>query len=61
MLPAYYARVHERPSPRFLLVIDGARTSYLDLLRSIQATDLLEIHVANSVRQLRAAERRRSS
>jgi hypothetical protein len=47
MLPAYYARVNQRPAPTFVLVIDGARTSYLDMLSSIQATDLLEIRVVN--------------
>ena len=47
MLPAYSSRVSQRPSPGFTLIIDGTRTSYVDMLRSIRATDLLEIRVVS--------------
>lgn len=44
-LPAYMGRTMRKPAPRFVLVLDGTRTSNLDLLQSIQATDLFELRV----------------
>lgn len=44
-LPAYRGRTMRQPAPRFILVLDGTRTSNLDLLKSIQATELFELRV----------------
>jgi hypothetical protein len=43
LLPAYLSRANRSPAPRFVLIIDGTRTSDLELLKSIPATDLFEI------------------
>ena len=45
LLPAYLARADRRPAPRFVAIIDGTRTSDLELLKSIPATDLFEIRI----------------
>jgi len=47
MLPDYYGRANLSPAPPFVLIMDGTRTGYLDMLNSIQATDLYEIRVVN--------------
>jgi hypothetical protein len=44
-LPAYAGRTMRQPAPRFILVLDGTRTSNLDLLKGIQASDLFELRV----------------
>ena len=44
-LPIYMGRTMRVPAPRFVLVLDGTRTSSLEMLRSIQASDVFEIRV----------------
>lgn len=44
-LPAYMGRTMRQPVPRFILVLDGTRTSNLDLLKGIQASELFELRV----------------
>ena|SRR5215831_165059 len=44
-LPIYMGRTMRRPEPRFVLILDGTRTSSLEMLRSIQASDVFEIRV----------------
>lgn len=45
MVPGYSSRAN-RPMPsRFVLILDGTRSSDLEPLRAIRATDLFEIHV----------------
>lgn len=44
-LPAYMGRTLRQPTPRFILVLDGTRTSNLDLLRGLQASELFELRV----------------
>jgi hypothetical protein len=45
MLPDYLGRANRRPAPRFMLIIDGAHTSEVELLKTILATDLFEIRI----------------
>ena len=51
-LPAYMGTTMRQPSPRFILVIDGTRTSNLDLLTSIQASELFELKVVGESQSL---------
>ena len=44
-LPSYLSRTMRVPAPRLVLVLDGMRTSNLDFLNVIRATDLFEIRV----------------
>ena len=44
-LPIYMGRTMRQPAPRFVLILDGARTSSLDVLKSIRASDVFEIRV----------------
>jgi len=44
-LPGYVGRTTRVPAPRFVLILDGTRTSSLEMLRSIQASEVFEIHV----------------
>jgi hypothetical protein len=51
-MPSFLSLTTRQPGPRFLLIIDGARTSTLDLLKNFQATDLLEIRVVGDSQSL---------
>ena len=51
-LPAYMARTMRQPAPRFVLVLDGTRTSNLDLLKGIQASELFEVRVLGESQSL---------
>jgi hypothetical protein len=44
-LPIYMGRTMRQPAPRFVLILDGTRTSNLGMLRSIQASEVFEIRV----------------
>lgn len=44
-LPIYMGRTMRRPAPRFVLILDGTRTSSLEMLRGIQASEVFEIRV----------------
>jgi hypothetical protein len=44
-LPIYMGRTMRRPEPRFVLFLDGTRTSSLEMLRGIQASEVFEIRV----------------
>lgn len=44
-LPSYLSRTMRVPAPRLVLVLDGMRTSNLDFLNVIRASDLFEIRV----------------
>ena len=44
-LPIYMGSTQRQPAPRFVLVLDGTRTSNLEMLKGIQASDVLEIRV----------------
>jgi hypothetical protein len=52
LLPDYYGRANRRPAPRFMLTIDGARTSDVELLKTIPATDLFEIRIVSESQTL---------
>ena len=44
-LPVYMGRTQRQPAPHFVLVLDGTRTSNLEMLRGIQASEVFEIRV----------------
>ena len=44
-LPVYMGRTMRVPAPRFVLILDGTRTSSLEMLRGIQASEVFEIRV----------------
>jgi len=44
-LPSYFGRTTRVPAPRFVLILDGTRTSNLQMLKSIQASEVFEIRV----------------
>jgi hypothetical protein len=45
LMPDYFSRANRSPAPRFVLIIDGTRTSDVEMLKSIPATDLFEIRI----------------
>ena len=49
-MPSYFSRMNQAPTPRFTLVLDGARVSGFELLDTIQATDVLEIRIVSPYR-----------
>jgi hypothetical protein len=51
-LPSYLSRTMRQPGPRFLLILDGMRTSSLQYLENIQATDVYEIRVIGESQSL---------
>ena len=44
-MPSYFGRTTRQPAPRFILILDGTRTSNLEMLNGIQAGDVYEIRV----------------
>jgi len=54
-MPAFFGVTTRQPAPRFLLILDGMRTSSLDVLRSIQATDLFELRIVHDDQSLESA------
>ena len=51
-LASYMNRTTRQPAPRFILVLDGARTANLEMLRGIQARDVYEIRVIGESQSL---------
>jgi hypothetical protein len=46
-MPSFFGLTTRQPGPRFLLIVDGLRTSNFDLLKNIQAADVVEIRVVD--------------
>jgi hypothetical protein len=44
-MSSYFGRTTRQPAPRFILILDGTRTSNLEMLKGIQAGDVYEIRV----------------
>jgi hypothetical protein len=44
-MATYMGRTQRQPAPRFILVLDGTRTSNVEMLKGIQASDVFEIRV----------------
>jgi hypothetical protein len=44
-MSSYFGRTTRQPTPRFVLILDGTRTSNLEMLKGIQASDVFEIRV----------------
>lgn len=44
-LPIYMGSTQRQPAARLVLVLDGTRTSNVEMLKGIQASDVLEIRV----------------
>jgi hypothetical protein len=44
-LASYMGRTMRQPAPRFILVLDGTRTTNLEMLKGIQASEVFEIRV----------------
>ena len=51
-MASYMSRTMRQPAPRFILVLDGTRTTSLDVLRSIQAGDVFEIRMIGESQSL---------
>ncbi len=51
-LASYMNRTTRQPAPRFILVLDGTRTSNLEMLRGIQVRDVFEIRVIGESQSL---------
>jgi len=47
MMPDYFGRANRKPAPRFMLIIDGARTTDVELLKTIPATEIFEIRIVS--------------
>ena len=44
-LASYMGRTMRQPAPRFILILDGTRTTNLGMLQGIQASEVFEIRV----------------
>jgi hypothetical protein len=44
-LASYMGRTMRQPAPRFILILDGTRTTNLEMLKGIQASDVFEIRL----------------
>jgi hypothetical protein len=44
-LASYMGRTMRQPAPRFILVLDGTRTTNLEMLKGIQASEVFEIRL----------------
>ncbi len=44
-LASYMGRTMRQPAPRFILILDGTRTTNLEMLKGIQASEVFEIRV----------------
>jgi hypothetical protein len=44
-LASYMGRTTRQPAPRFILVLDGTRTTNLEMLKGIQASEVFEIRL----------------
>ena len=44
-LASYMGRTMRQPAPRFILMLDGTRTTNLEMLKGIQASEVFEIRV----------------
>jgi hypothetical protein len=44
-LATYMGRTMRQPAPRFILILDGTRTTNLGMLQGIQASEVFEIRV----------------
>ena len=51
-MPSFFGLTTRRPAARFLLILDGMRTSTLGPLKAIQATDVREIRVVDDSQSL---------
>ena len=52
MMATYMSRTMRQPAPRLVLVLDGTLTSNIELLKSIQASDVFEIRVVGESQSL---------
>jgi len=44
-LASYTGRTTRQPAPRFILIIDGTRTTNVEMLKGIQASEVFEIRL----------------
>jgi hypothetical protein len=44
-LASYMGRTMRQPAPRFILMLDGTRTTNIEMLKGIQASEVFEIRV----------------
>jgi len=51
-LASYMGRTMRQPAPRFILMLDGTRTTNLEMLKGIQASDVFEIRVIGESQSL---------
>lgn len=51
-LASYMGRTMRQPAPRFILILDGTRTTNLEMLKGIQASDVFEIRLIGESQSL---------
>jgi len=51
-LATYMGRTTRQPAPRFILILDGTRTTNLEMLKGIQASEVFEIRVIGESQSL---------
>jgi hypothetical protein len=51
-LASYMGRTMRQPAPRFILILDGTRTTNLEMLKGIQARDVFEIRLIGESQSL---------
>lgn len=51
-MSSYFSRTTRQPTPRFILILDGTRTSNLEMLKGIQASDVFEMQVIGESQSL---------